>query len=387
VIRNPGVLTGASFASMFFLGVASAVIGAASGNIGWSPSQTGLLISVQNLGFILSVVVAGSLADTREKPRLLAAGSVILAASFFLFYLWRPYTLNLAIMFVIGIGIGVYEGVADAMLLGIHRERKGMFISINHFFVTFGCLAITVYLVFLPMEGWRRSLVQSAVVVLVLALVFALSRTGERGGEKSQGLRARAAYLRTQGVLAVFLAAAVMGVGIELGLTGLLPGFLSEIRGYDPLAARVGLALFLGGVAVGRVGLGVLSRSGRILPFVLGLFASAAVLCSVLFFVPLPRAWTAVVLVLTGITVSALIPLTITMTGLRYPSMSGTALGIVKLGIPLGGIVVPFLVSMISGWASFHVSLALFPALGAGGFLLLALSRKMIRAGTQTGMA
>jgi hypothetical protein len=60
VIRNTGVLTGASFSSMFFLGVATAIIGAASGNIGLSPFQTGLLISVQNAGFILAVLVAGS---------------------------------------------------------------------------------------------------------------------------------------------------------------------------------------------------------------------------------------------------------------------------------------------------------------------------------------
>jgi MFS family permease len=377
VTRNAGVLTGASFASMFFLGVATAIIGAASGNIGLSPSQTGLLISVQNLGFILAVIVAGSLADTREKSRLLGMGSLLLAASFFLFYLWRPYALNLAVMFVIGVGIGTYEGVADAMLLGIHTERKALFISVNHFFVTFGCLAITLYLIFLRMDDWRRALVQSAAVVLALAVIFLISRTGAAGGS-GETLRARLSFLRTQGVLAVFFAAAIMGVGIELGLTGLLPGFLSELRGYGQLAAKVGLALFLGGVAAGRVVLGILSRSGRLLGIVVVLFAAAAALSAVLFFVPLPLPWTSLLLFLLGTTVSSLLPLVITMTGLLYPAMSGTSLGIVKLGIPIGGIVVPFIVSVISRYASFQLSLALFPLLAAAGCVLLASSRRMV---------
>ena len=146
---------------MFFLGVGTAVIGAASGNIGLTPFQIGLLVSVQNVGFIIAVLGAGVLADTTSKPLLMGAASLVLAASFLLYYLWPPYLLNLAIMAVIGMGIGTYEGVADTMLLSLHDRRQALHISVNHFFVTFGCLAITVYLVFLQMS-WRRSMVQSA---------------------------------------------------------------------------------------------------------------------------------------------------------------------------------------------------------------------------------
>jgi MFS family permease len=377
VIQNRGVLTGASFTSMFFLGVATAIIGAASGNMGLSPYQTGILITVQNLGFILSVVAAGSLADTRDKAKLLGLGSLILAASFFLFYLWKHYGLNLLIMFFIGIGIGTYEGAADAMLLGIHRERKGLFISVNHFFVTFGCLAITLYLVFLRMDDWRRSLIQSAVVVLALAVLFLFSRA-RTGGTGTESLAKRLAFLRTQGVLAVFFAAGVMGVGIELGLTGLIPGFLSELRGYEPVAAKLGLALFLGGIAAGRVILGILSARGRILGLMVVLFGAAAVLSGLLFFIPLPPPWVSVLLVLVGATVSSLLPLIITLTGLLFPAMSGTALGIVKLAIPVGGIVVPLVISVIARSFSFQAALALFPLLAAAGCVLLASARRLV---------
>ncbi|HTZ52587.1 MAG TPA: MFS transporter [Spirochaetia bacterium] len=378
MIRHRGVLTGSSYLSMFFLGVGTAVIGAASGSIGHTPYQTALLITVQNLGFIVSVLGSGALADSSDKARLMGGGSLLLALSFFLYYLWPAYSVNLLIMLFIGVGIGTYEGVADAMLLGIHERRQGLHISVNHFFVTFGALGITLYLIFLQLD-WRRSMVQSAVVVCALAVVFFFSRAGT-GGSRALGLRERATFLRSQGLLAVFLLLAIFGVGIELGLTGLLPGFLRELRGYGLVASNVGLVIFLAGIAAGRLLLGLLTSRVSLLRMVQWLFAAATVFSAILFFIPLPEGWTVAVLVLSGMGVSSLLPLLITLTGTLYPEVSGTALGIVKLAVPLGGIVVPFIISMVSRWGSFQLSLGIFPLLAAAGFVVITAGGRRIRA-------
>ena len=378
MIRHRGVLTGSSYLSMFFLGVGTAVIGAASGSIGHTPYQTALLITVQNLGFIVSVLGSGALADSSDKARLMGGGSLLLALSFFLYYLWPAYSVNLLIMLFIGVGIGTYEVVADAMLLGIHERRQGLHISVNHFFVTFGALGITLYLIFLQLD-WRRSMVQSAVVVCALAVVFFFSRAGT-GGSRALGLRERATFLRSQGLLAVFLLLAIFGVGIELGLTGLLPGFLRELRGYGLVASNVGLVIFLAGIAAGRLLLGLLTSRVSLLRMVQWLFAAATVFSAILFFIPLPEGWTVAVLVLSGMGVSSLLPLLITLTGTLYPEVSGTALGIVKLAVPLGGIVVPFIISMVSRWGSFQLSLGIFPLLAAAGFVVITAGGRRIRA-------
>jgi MFS family permease len=364
---------------MFFMGVASAVIGAASGNIGLSPFHTGLLIAAQNVGFILAVLVSGSLADTREKAKLLGVGSLVLAASFFLFYFWRPYAANLAVMFFIGVGIGTYEGVADAMLLDLHPRRQGLFVSVNHFFVTFGCLAITLYLVFLPLEDWRRSLVQSAAVVLLLAVLFLLSRVTAPGREAAR-LGERLQFLRRQSLLAVFLAAAVLGVGLEAGLVGLLTVFLMQLRSYDAVSAKLGLVFFLAGIAAGRVLLGLIARRASLLALIIALFAAAAVMSAVLVAIAMPPALNGILLFLLGLSVSSLLPLLITLTGLLYNDMAGTALGIVKLGIPVGGILIPSILSLVARYASFRVSLLVFPLVALVSGAMLAASRKMIGA-------
>jgi MFS family permease len=373
MISHRGVLTGASYLSMFFLGVGTAVIGAASGSIGLTPYQTGLLISAQNAGFIVSVLAAGALADSSDKARLMAAGSLLLGTSFFLYYLWPGFGLNLVIMLFIGAGIGSYEGVADAMLLGIHEKRQGLHISVNHFFVTFGALGITLYLIFLRLD-WRRSMVQSAAIVSALAILFLFSRAGTGSGQ-SLPLLARMRFLGTQAVLALFLLLATFGVGIELGLTGFLPAFLRSLRGYGMAASNVGLAFFLGGIAAGRLLLGFLTGRVPLLRMVQWLFAAAAVCTAVLFFVALPPSVTLAALVLCGAGISSLLPLLITLTGTIYRGMSGTAMGVLKLAVPVGGIVVPLIVSLVSRGTSFRIALGIFPVLAALGFLVLGIVR------------
>jgi MFS family permease len=197
-----------SFTAMFFLGVGAAIIGAASRNIGLSPFQIGLLLAAQNIGFILSVITVGTLADSADKARLLFAASLILAVSFFFFYRNDAFILNLGIMLIIGVGIGGYEGAADAMLLDIHQSRQSLFVNVNHFFVTFGQLMIVIYLIFLQMD-WRKSMVQSAVAVFVQKTsgFYRQTATGARSFSlgflrgRDRGLPDRNYYHTAHGVL------------------------------------------------------------------------------------------------------------------------------------------------------------------------------------------
>jgi len=368
MIRNRAVLTAGAFGAMFFLGVGTAIVGAASRNIGLSPSQIGLMVSIQNVGFIISVLTVGVLADTIQKTRLLAVASLVLAISFGLFYSQDPFILNLIIMLVIGIGIGGYEGAADPLLLDIYERRQSLVISVNHFFVTFGELLIALYLIFLQMD-WRTSMVQSAAAVLLLAAIFALSRGPEKTG-KSDSLRKRFDFLKTQRPLLVLFILAACVVGTELALIGVITSFLMEFHGFTQVTSKLGLIAFLGGVAIGRLILGLFTHRDLLYRFILATFGLTALSLGALFFAPTLSPLTYALLFLSGGTIAITFPLIITLTGLKYPEMSGTALGVLKLGIPAGGIVVPFLMSILAGAVSFQASLALLPFVMLLGLIL-----------------
>jgi MFS family permease len=361
---------------MFFIGVATTIIGAAARNIGLTPYQIGMFMTVQNLGFMLAVILSGALADTLDKTNILFVGSSVLATAFIAFYGSNVFPINLLIMFFIGIGTGTYEGVTDAMLIDMHDRRESLFINVNHFFVTLGSLMITLYLIFLQMN-WRQSTTQSGIVVAVLALFFLLARL-EGGKKLTESLWQRLKFLTRERAVGILFIITIFAVGIELGTLGIMTTYLMEFRGFTQFTSKVALICFLAGVASGRLLIGFFSKKRQIPSFIMLLFASAAILLCALFFTDLDN-YTYVVTYFTGMTFSAQLPLVITLAGLMYKEYAGTVLGIIKIAIPIGGSLIPFIFSMLSKFVSFKAGLALFPICAAAGLITIASGRKQFR--------
>lgn len=378
MIRNVNAITVSSYLSMFFLGVSASLIGAAARNIGLSPYQIGLLIAAQQVGFLLSVSISGALADTYEKPKILLSGSLVLGFSLLTFYLSELFLVNLFIMFLIGAGIGTYEGVTDAMLLDIHEERQTLQINVNHFFVTFGAITITVYLLFLQMN-WRQAIVQSGIVVLMLALFFGLTKLDPKQIRAGSFLNRLGTLTRERFLIALFIATA-LAVGVEVGTISILTTFLMELRGFTQITSKIGLIVFLGGMAAGRLVLGYFTRKEQqIPPFILALFGFSFLVYAGLFFTTLDGL-TYIAIFMAGVSLSGLLPLMITLAGLLYKEVAGTVLGIVKVAAGLGGIFLPLLMSVVARSISFQASLLVFPLALLLACVVFSLQLRHIRA-------
>ena len=376
MLKSTRLLTLLAFLSMFFLGVGVTLIGAAARNIGLSPPQIGMLIAVQNLGFMVALIISGALADTYDKTRILFIGSLLFAVSFFTFYQKDVFALNLFIMFFMGLGIGTYEGVTDPLLLEIHRKKEALFISINHFFVTFGCLMITLYLLFLQMD-WRHAIDQAALAVFLLALLYAV--TGLKGnGETVEPLSSRLRFLRQQKVVLILFLATVCASGLEMCLIGFMTTFLMELRGHSQVTSKIGLILFLSGIGLGRLLVGFFTKRGQILDLIISLFALSTVFLVVLLLVQ-TTALTYGLIFLSGVAISALFPLLIAYAGIQYKDIPGTVLGIIKLALPLGGILLPLAFSLISEYATLRISMLMFPAIALAGFMTVFLSKRRLQ--------
>jgi MFS family permease len=371
MIKNVPVITASSYISMLFLGVAGTLIGASSRNIGLSPFEIGFMIAIQNLGFMLSVMISGALADTVEKPKILLIGSLILSAAFLTFYITNLFNLNLFIMFMIGVGIGTYEGVTDAMLIDIHPKKESLHININHFFVTFGSILITIYLIFLQMD-WRNSIIQSGILVLILAIVFGIIRHPVKKST-SEPYLARMRILTKDKLVIVFFIAAVLVVGIELGTIGILTTYLMDMREFSQITSKLGLVIFLVGMAVGRLFMGYFSPQEKISQVLLAMLGSSVIVYSGLYFIDL-NIFTYGAKFLAGLSLSAILPLILTQAGLLYKEMAGTVLGSIKVAFPIGGILLPLLMSALVRISSFDISLILFPLSALLAFLLIYLT-------------
>ena len=375
MIRNVKALTASSYLSMFFLGVTTAVVGAAAKNIGLTPYQIGLMLAVQNVGFIISVSVSGALADTREKPRILLVGSLVLAGGLLIFYTSYPFALFLVAMLFVGAGMGTYEGATDAMLMDLHQERESLHISINHFFASFGMLAITIYLIFLQ-SNWRYAIIRSAIVVLLLALFFGLAKLESRGS-KGESYWAKLKILTEERVVVILFMCTALVVGVELAFVGVLTTFLMDLRGFSQVTSKFGLIVFISGVLTGRLLVGLVAKNHQLPRYVLGLMGLAMVSFAGLTFLNL-KDLTYVPIYVAGFSVSALLPLMLTIAGLMYKQIAGMVLGVIKIAIPVGGILTPFLISVISRYASFQVALLVLPLSFLVAFLLFFSIRKRL---------
>ncbi len=368
MIKNKSLITASSYVSMLLLGVAATLIGAAARNIGLSPYEISLMIMIQNLGFMVSVMISGAMADTYSKPRILMIGSLVLSAAFLTFYSTETFNINLVIMFMIGAGIGTYEGVTDAMLIDIHPQRESMHININHFFVTFGSIVITVYLIFLQMN-WRNAVVQAGIVVLGLALLFALIKLSPKRSTVEPYLERMRILTRDKLVVVFFIATALV-VGIEGGTIGILTTYLMDLRSFTQVTSKIGLVVFLSGMAIGRIIIGIYAPQEKINQILLTMFGFSVAVYSVLFFFDL-KILTYGVVFLAGLSISALLPLMLAKAGLIYHEMAGTVLGSIKVAIPIGGILLPFVLSILIRNLSFGVSLFIFPLSLLIAFILI----------------
>jgi predicted MFS family arabinose efflux permease len=368
MIRNVKALTASSYLSMFFLGFTSTVVGAAARNIGLTPYQIGLMLAAQNLGFAVSVSISGALADIREKPRILLMGSIVLVVALVVFYMTDLFAFYLLSMFLLGAGVGAYEGVSDAMLMDMHRGRESLHISINHFFVTAGSFSITVYLIFLQMN-WRNAVIQSAVVVLLLVIFFALAKLEARGTQGAS-YRKRLSMLTHERVIVILFLCTALAVGVETGFIGILTTFLMELRGFDQVTSKIGLLVFLAGMFTGRLLVGFLASKHHIPKVILALTGLSFVSFTGLFTVNLGE-FTYLPIYVAGFSLSALLPLILSAAGLMYQEISGTVLGLVKIAIPLGSIVLPLIMGVVANSASFEASLFVYPGAFLVAFLLM----------------
>ncbi len=372
------LLTASSFASMLFLGVGVALIGAAAPAIGLSTREIGLLQALQNGGFVVSVVVFGYLADVRSHSRLLVIGSIAMGLGFGLFYAHPAFAFNALIMVAIGLGIGVFEAVTDAMLFQLYPKKRSLAISLNHLFVTIGSLAITVYILFLHLD-WRSSTLQTAGLTLLPMLVYVWYSRRSRSapdappsGTTTIGGRLKVLVAEPR-ILNQFICM-VCAYGMQVSAIGLVPVFLIENRGFSVFAGTMGLVVLVSGIAVGRAFIGWITREAHIQRNTTLHFVGATLCLTAIYFVPLGTG-VYIVLFCAGLMLSGLLPLIITFAGLTYPAFAGLAMGAVKTGIPVGGIVIPLLMSALSGGAAVWPAFLVPPAAGLTGIVLLLAQR------------
>jgi len=121
-------------------------------------------------------------------------------------------------------------------------------------------------------------------------------------------------------VVVIFIAAALV-VGIEGGTLGILTTYLVDLRAFTQVTSKIGLLVFLSGMAIGRIIIGIFAPQEKINQILLTMFGFSVIISSVLFFFDF-NILTYIVVFLAGLSISALLPLMLAKAGLIYHELA-----------------------------------------------------------------
>lgn len=362
--------------TFFVLGIVLVLLGVHQAemarDLGLDLAAFGLLGAVLALGVGVGVTVAGPLVDRLPRRPLYTlscalAGLALVTADPHMSHARAALHLGL-----LGLGCGGYVTLLNAAIFERHGERAAPALALMHASATAGAASgpWLIALVAGAAGDWQRTFLALGALYLGLAVLGALVRMPP-GGNTHTGAAALAKAAPAERLRSVPLVAlAMVGfayVGVENGLT-LFAVPWGESQGLATAAGRSGISAFWLGLLSGRVVLALQRRSPNALLLAMCGAAGALVICT--------SAWRSWPLVATlgaaGLALGPVYPLMMALTGRRFASTSGTALGLVGGAGALGGFVLPWLAGMIGDALAVRFAIG---ALGSCALLIVLAAR------------
>lgn len=327
--------------------------------------RTGLLFSLYSVGLIPTVLIAGFLAETIGKRRIILGAIFVLALASALFAgapaIGRQpvFGLALAVMVLMGIGAGGIESIANALIADENQPSPGFAMNFAHAFFAVGAVVGPLGAGLLLRAGlpWEIVFYAGAVLLLILlATIKARPKASDRTGEHPMA----AMSLFRSPLLWLLLLVLSFYVGAETGFSVWVSPLMEKTLGADRGTVALAVSIFWAFMIVGRLATSVLSA--RYLPAPLLL---AAGIGSALASYGAARSPSiAICLAMSaanGLCMSGVFGLVATDAARYFPQKSGAVFGILTAGVGIGVIAIPALMGVVASAADLRMAM-LIPA-------------------------
>lgn len=365
---TPRHLFGLAVAGQFLFGVVLALPGTLFGLPRWTaalgldvPAQARLLV-VFFAGQLLFTAAAGALVDRAGCQRVLALGSLLIAAGFL--SLGHAATAGAAVLSaaLLAAGGASINAASNTLVSSVFGGRRGAMLSLMATFGASGSLVAPVIFAGGPgVEGVASrlsGLTLLAFIATVLPLLVRAAATAPAGASLLAALR-----LLRQRPLQGLIVLLALEFGDEAVLAGWTAAFTIAV--FPGTSGGLMVALYWGGLLVGRLlAPWLLARTPKL---VLVLTASSTTAAAVagMAAAPAPGVLACAVFV-AGLSVGPLAPTIVSVAGDRYPRQMGAAIGLLLSVAQLGGVVLPWLTGRATVAYGYRAGLAV-PALAALG--------------------
>lgn len=333
-------LRSTQYLSFVGLGVAMSLVGpllpAMRAQIPMSYLESGLVLSGQFLGMVLTVPPGGHLADRVGKKAFLLSSALLMVAGLLCFVWAGSFAILLLAAVVTGIGGGGFEVGVNALEADHAGERSGEALNLLHFFFGVGAIAgpLLAAAAVRTGPGWRLAFQVAAAfpaAVGLLLLPQAVARDAPRAEDT--------ATLYRNGILWRYGLSLALYVAVEVSLYGWIASFWD--RWSAPFLPSAGLAaLFWATLTLGRLCSGRLADRIGLARFLRHAAVATAAVCVVWTAWPSPPITVAAV-VLLGLALAGIFPTTVALVTGAFPGHSGKVVGVLGVFASLGGFLGP----------------------------------------------
>jgi fucose permease len=330
-------------------------------------AQARLLVTLFT-GQLLFTALAGRVVDRLGSTRVLAAGSLVMAAGVFVLAAAAGFRQAMIASLLMSLGGAAVNAAANTLVSTLYGDRRGPMLNVLGVFGAAG--AVSVPLVFSGVTTYPQVHTRLLLLAVACALAGVLHLLQPRPTAARlpapAGGTTRAA-LRDPWVLALTLVL-IIDFGNEAVMAGWIAPYTLAAVPHASATAMVGL--YWGGLAAGRV----------VTPFVLagisklvllGIASSAAVAG----FAGISMAGTPLTLgltvLLTGLAIAPMAPTTLSVAGDRYQKNTGAVFGLMLSLGQLGGMILPWSVARVAVAGGFRAGILVSCAGGVLMTLLL----------------
>ncbi|MFO7956136.1 MAG: MFS transporter [Candidatus Brocadiia bacterium] len=371
-------LTVAAWLSLIVFAVTSTLLSVSLRHIGTDfgagYAQRGALSLVRAVVLAFSALIVGRAADWLGKKWFLSIGMAVTAFGLAWAGFSQSYWWLLAGMVFIAAGLGSLEALVSPLVAELQPEKVAPNMNLLHAFYPAG-IVLTSPLVGGALDAgvaWQLPFGLAAAPALLVAALFATGRYPD--AEKADRKRPMALGLILKNPRFWLLAVAmVLGAGCEGSLFYWTPNFIETEYGKAALVGAAGLMLYSGTMAVGRFGMGIVTRFVSLNRMLVVLAAVGALASGALALVDsLPA--TLVLLGVAGLCVASFWPGTLSLAARDISVSSSTVYAMLAMAGIFGFGFAPYGVGLVGEWWGLRAGLWVVPCAFIGATVIFTMA-------------
>ena len=304
--------------------------------------ETGFIFTANFLGFVLFIIIGGILADRIGKKRVLILSLAGFALSLFLLPLAPNFFWGFPAIILMGGFGGSIEGAVSALITDVNPEKPSFYLNFSQVFFGLGAIVGPVGAGILISRGFPWQVCYYLLGGFSLALTFVLMMMELPVLPKSEKITLSGfAKLIVDPKLFIICLCMAFYTGSEIGGWGWMSTFLKQNLKFSAALSSLAVALFWGGMTVGRFICGRLSLRYNIRSIIIALSALSATVTVLSGFFTVQWAVMAVIISM-GLAYSSLWPLIAAYGGNYHQEYSGTVYALLISSGGIGAMVIPY---------------------------------------------